>query len=444
MTVTAPDNADQLTELLAGHSLTSLFDEKGTPRAAFSELIAAYVDKTRKVDPGLVAQIETEVQRVNAEWLKGNTSARIKRPDLGNGAIYAMGHNPKAPGARLDAKFTDSGTFFSDIWHGQRGADALARRTEMVNSYGTVVPDAGGFLVPEVLRAQLLQVALETAVTRSRATVVPMDSPRVPFPIIDSTSNASSVMGGLVGYWTEESAALTESQATFGRVVLDAKKLTVYGQAPNEIFQDSIISFQAFIDQALPKALTWFEDVADINGTGVGEPLGWLDTGNSAAVSVAKETGQAAATIVWENVVKLYSRMLPASLGSAVWVAHIDTFPELATMALSVGTGGSAVWINNGVAGPPMTILGRPVIFTEKVKTVGQAGDLNFVDLSYYLIGDRQQMQADTSPHYKFANDQTVFRVIQRVDGRPWIQSAITPNQGSNTLSPFVKIAVRS
>jgi HK97 family phage major capsid protein len=292
MTVAAPDNADQLTELLAGHSLTTLFDGQGAPKAAFSELIAAYVDKTRKIDPGLVAQIETEVQRVNAEWLRGNKDAKITRPDLGNGAIYAKGHNPKAPGAPLDAKFTDSGQFFGDIWHGQRAAAALARRTEMVNSYGTVVPDAGGFLVPEVLRAQLLQVALETAVTRSRAMVVPMDSLRVPFPIIDSTSNASSVMGGLVGYWTEESAALTESQATFGRVVLDAKKLTVYGQAPNEIFQDSIISFQAFIDQALPKALSWFEDVAFINGTGVGEPLGWLDSGNVASVSVTRKSAR--------------------------------------------------------------------------------------------------------------------------------------------------------
>jgi HK97 family phage major capsid protein len=136
--------------------------------------------------------------------------------------------------------------------------------------------------------------------------------------------------------------------------------------------------------------------------------------------------------------------MLPTSLGSAVWIANIDTFPQLATMALSVGTGGSPIWLNNGVAGPPMTILGRPVIFTEKAKTVGSAGDINFVDLSYYLVGDRQSMQADTSAHYKFANDQTVFRVIERVDGRPWIQNAITPNQGSNTLSPFVKVAVRS
>jgi HK97 family phage major capsid protein len=136
--------------------------------------------------------------------------------------------------------------------------------------------------------------------------------------------------------------------------------------------------------------------------------------------------------------------MLPSSLDRAVWIAHIDTFPELATMALSVGTGGSAIWLNNGVQGPPMTILGRPVLFTEKVNSVGTAGDINFVDLSYYLIGDRQAIQADTSPHYRFQNDQTTVRFIERVDGRPWIQNAITPNQGSNTLSPFVALETRS
>lgn len=91
-----------------------------------------------------------------------------------------------------------------------------------------------------------------------------------------------------------------------------------------------------------------------------------------------------------------------------------------------------------------MTILGRPVIFTEKANTVGDAGDVNFVDLSYYLIGDRQQMQMATSEHVEFDTDQTAVRIIQRADGRPWVQSAITPRKGANTLSPFVKIAARA
>jgi len=226
--------------------------------------------------------------------------------------------------------------------------------------------------------------------------------------------------------------------------VLDAKKLTAYTQCPNEMISDSAISFQAFIDQFFPEALGWYEDDAFMNGTGVGMPLGVLSTGNTGAVSVAKESGQPADSIVWENIVRMYSRMLPSSLGRAVWIASIDTFPELATMALSVGTGGSAIWLNNGVEGPPMTILGRPVIFTEKAPKLGDLGDINFVDFGMYLIGDRQVMSAMSSPHYKFGNDATAFRIIQRVDGRPWLQSAITPKNNGATLSAYVKLAERS
>ena len=81
----------------------------------------------------------------------------------------------------------------------------------------------------------------------------------------------------------------------------------------------------------------------------------------------------------------MYARMLPTSLRNAVWIASIDTFPELATMALSVGTGGGPVWIGNMAGGtggadtPPMSILGRPVIFTEKTPALGTTGDLSFV-----------------------------------------------------------------
>src|SRR5690606_30281952 len=139
-----------------------------------------------------------------------------------------------------------------------------------------------------------------------------------------------------------------------------------------------------------------------------------------------------------------YSRMLPQSLGRAVWVANIDTFPQLATMSLAVGTGGSAIWLNNGVEGPPMTILGRPVIFTEKVPKVGDANDITFLDFGYYLIGDRRATRAEASVHAQFTTDQTVYRIIERVDGRGWIQSAITPDKSSQTLSPFVGLAARA
>jgi HK97 family phage major capsid protein len=262
--------------------------------------------------------------------------------------------------------------------------------------------------------------------------------------MIDVTSQVSSVFGGIVCFWTEEAAALVESQATFGRVVLDAKKLTGYAEVPNELLADAP-AFSSFFDTIFPRAIAWFEDIAFMVGTGVGEPLGFVNC--PASVQIPIQAGQATKTIVWENIIGMYARMLPTALGRAVWVCSIDTFPELATMALAVGTGGGPVWMGNytnpGTATPPITILGRPVVFTEKTPQLGTTGDISFVDFSYYLIGDRQMMQSAVSEQYRFQNDKTAFRVIERLDGRPWIQSSITPHNAGPNLSPFVQLTSR-
>lgn len=425
--------------------------EESLKDGTFGTVVKNYAEAMRDKDQSIQTQVREETQRVLAEMLKdgrkegfapvnlNHNDAEAVRKGVGRHGLY----NSSALGAQLDKDFRGAASFFQTIWHNaDNTTENQAKKTKLRNAFGTTVPSEGGFLVPETLRSTLLQVSLETAIVRPRATVIPMESQRLPIPMIDSSSNVSSVFGGFVAYWTEEGATLTESSANFGRVVLDAKKLTVYSEVPNELVSDSAISFEGFMDQMLPKVIAFYEDDAFMNGSAVGEPMGFLNS--PAAVEVAKESGQAADTIVWENVIKMYSRMLPSSLGTAVWIASINTFPELATMALSVGTGGSAVWLNNGVQGPPMTILGRPVIFTEKAPVLGDAGDITFVDLSYYLIGDRQAMSATSSPHFKFNQDKTAFRIIERVDGKPWLQSAITPANGGSTLSPIVKIAARA
>lgn len=452
-----PRNDDELAEMLGD---VSNLKKIAASKDSLKEFISAYAKKAQAEGTDLADQIEAEVQRGLVKYLADNgvkdASNQAKRlnmaPDTNpmvNGTKLGSQYNPKAPGAAINHLFNSTAEYLKAVWHGARSAEAMKAQSDIrsiQNSFGSVVPSDGGFLIPEYLRSELLRVALERAMVRPRARIVPMETLTVPFPTIDDTSHASNVYGGVTAYWTEESGSLTQTSATFGRVRLEAKKLTTYTEVPNELFQDSVLSLQMFINQIFPEAMAWFEDVAFISGTGVGEPLGFLNA--DAAVAITAESGQASATIMWENIVKMYSRMLPTSLDRAVWIAHIDTFPELATMALAVGTGGSAVWIGQGLnqpgsAGPPMSILGRPIFFTEKVPSTGTTGDINFVDLGYYLIGDRQTMSADTSPHYKFANDQTALRFIERVDGQPWLQSAITPRQGTNTLSPFIRIATR-
>ncbi|WML79175.1 phage major capsid protein [Streptomyces sp. VNUA74] len=444
-----PSTAAELESMISDRSQVEQLLNNGE----FPDVIKAYAKTLVEKDTDLKAQIVEQTQMGLADLISdGKVTADVKRLNQAalrgaakkHGAVY----DPKADGARLDGVYDSVADAVRANWHRAGSlkdraelADKREKAAGILNSYSSNVPADGGFLIPEVMRDEVLSVALEQAIMRPLSTVIPMESLTVKIPMIDDTSHATNVFGGVQAYWTEEAAALVESQGSFGAIKLEAEKLTAYTEYPNELFEDAS-AFGGLLNKWMPEAVAYFEDVAFIAGSGAGEPQGFLNA--TSAVTVAKESGQAAGTIVWENIVKMYARMLPTSIGKAVWVAHIDTFPELATMALSVGTGGSAIWLNNGQVGPPMTILGRPVIFTEKVPSVGAVGDINFVDASYYLIGDRQVMQVDVSPHYKFQNDKSAVRVIERVTGRPWLQAALTPRNGNNKLSPFVKLATRS
>lgn len=445
-----PNSPEELAEFVTDRKRMSEVFNSEDPKV-LPEFLTNYAKAVNRADKDINRQVDERVEAALTSWARDN-HVNVKRPDQakgrkaidaarGNASIY----NKAGQGVPLDGKFESLMDFLNviDTRTDPREGDIKARRQQIRDAMSSTDPASGGFLIPEEFRAELLSVALETAIVRPRATVIPMASLRIAMPMIDVTSNVSNVYGGIVAYWTEEGAALTQSQPKFAQAVLEAKKLTAYTEVPNELPADSAISVEAFIGARFPRAVSYFEDVAYTSGTGAGEPVGWATAGNTALVSQAKESGQLADTILWENIVKMYSRMLPESLNRAVWLVPPDAFAELATMALSVGTGGSAIWLNNGVVGPPMTILGRPVIVTEKVSKLGDAMDISFVDFDYYLIGDRMAMSAITSTDYKFGNDITAYRLIQRVDGRPWIKSAITPKNGGPTLSPFVSLAAR-
>lgn len=388
-------------------------------------------------------QIAAQTQLVLAEMLKEN-GQRPKRLNLSpEDKTQSMAfqrrnlYNSGALGAALDNEFDSTADFLKTIWHNADKDDPRIReqRDKLRNAFGSDVPSEGGFLIPERLRAELLRVSLETSIVRPRARVIPMETLRVPFPAIDSTSNVNNVYGGVTAFWTEEKATLQESEAQFSRIMLDAKKLTAYTEAPSELIADSAISFEALINDIFPEAIGFFEDIAFLTGSGIGEPLGVLN--GNAAVEV---TRSGANVIDWIDVVSMYQRMLPGSLNRGVWVASIDTFTQLATMEVSAGS--PAVWINHQLSeGPPMTLLGRPVLFTEKVPTLGSVGDFSFIDFGFYLLGDRQAMSARSSEEFRFRSDQTAYRFIERVDGRPWLSSSITPHNGGDALSPIVKLA---
>lgn len=448
MTTAIPTTTAELEEFLADVDKVNESFKDGS----FKDVIKAYA---QSVAPQITDELKAETQKTIADWIKANwdkhgitpvdvNEAKNLKP--GAAAKYT-GYNARAVGAELDGVFDDKATFFQAIWHNAEKSkyfDASMReKRDKISNWSTTVPSEGGFLVPEEFRSELLQLSLESAVVRPRATVIPMTGGKLHIPMVDETTHNGSLFGGIEFHWTEEGGELEESQAKFAAVKLEPWKLTGLAHVPNELVRDWA-GLGAFIGQSFPTGMAFTEDSAFLKADGVGKPLGALHPENEAIIEVAAEAGQAADTILWENVLRMYARMLPTSLSSAVWLASPDVFVELATMALNVGTGGSAVWLTDATGTPTLTLLGRPVIMTEKAPgTLGNRGDLSFVDFRFYLIGDRQAMEAMSSAHVKFTSDKTSYRIIERVDGTPWLQSAIEPENGGPTLSPFVQLAAR-
>ena len=293
--------------------------------------------------------------------------------------------------------------------------------------------DSGGFVVPTEYSRNILDVSLEDEIVRKRATVYPMKSNELKVPGTVIGNHSSSLYGGVIAYWKSEGSTLTESVPTFRNVTLKANKLTVLGKASNEWAADNI-SGDA-VARAFTGTLGFNMDDSFISGTGAGEPLGILNA--ECTVEVSAEGGQSASTIVYENLANMVARIHPASFGKSVWIAHTSTIPQLLTLGLAVGTGGSHVPVMKESNGK-FSILTRPVIFTEKAQTLGTAGDIMLCDLSQYIIGLRSDIRLDTSKHVAFSSDELYYRGLLRVDGQPAWNEKMTLKDNTTTVGPFV------
>jgi HK97 family phage major capsid protein len=177
-----------------------------------------------------------------------------------------------------------------------------------------------------------------------------------------------------------------------------------------------------------------------MNGTGVGQPLGYLKS--NALITVAIEGGQAADTLDVLNISKMYSRMPSASVASAVWILNSSVLPQL--LNLVIGTQ-PVYQAPMGFASAPFgTLLGRPIIWNDDAPTLGDANDIQFVDPRGYAAYRKQSgMKFDTSMHLFFDYGVQAFRWTTRFGGRPFLSAPITPANGP-TKSTFIGLAERS
>lgn len=308
------------------------------------------------------------------------------------------------------------------------------------------VPSDGGFLVQQDFASEIVSRSYDIGAISSRVRRIPVsgNSNGLKINAIDETSRANgSRYGGVNAFWEGEGDSPAAKKPKFRQMDLKLNKLIGLMYATDELLQDSA-AFDAIAREAFAEEINFMVEESIVEGNGSGKPLGFTQGGS--IVTVAKEAGQAADTIVAENVINMWSRCWGRSRQNAVWLINQDIEPQLFTMSLDVGTGGVPLYQPaNGLAGAPYsTLMGRPVIPVEHAATLGDANDIALVDLSQYLMIDKGAPKQDVSVHVRFIYDESAFRIVYRVDGQPIWNSPLTPKNGNNTLSPFVNLAARA
>jgi len=308
----------------------------------------------------------------------------------------------------------------------------------------TINDTEGGSLVQTDFVAELQSNALASSQIASlcKEFAVSNNSNAVEYVTIEETSRADgSRSGGVQAYWTSEASDITSSKAKLKTNRVQLEKLAALTYASEEMLDDAAF-LQSWISQLYGEEIGFKLDTAIVEGDGAGKPLGILNS--DALISVTKKSGQAADTVVAENITAMWSVLLPASRARAVWLINYEVEGQLPLMTI----GNQPVYMPPGGLTERQygTLLGRPVIVAEACEKLGDAGDIILFDPNKYALARKGGVKGDVSIHVRFVQAESAFRFMTRVNGQPLMSSAITPYKGNSgqKLTAYATVAART
>lgn len=387
----------------------------------------------------LAKRIEREERMFSLEASVGNQSAVVYEPaDDTRSAQKAQ----KESEQRAWGSFSEFLQAVVDSSTPGKRFDPRLRENRAATGLNEAVSSDGGFIVQSDFANDLLTRVYNTGALASRVRRVPISaqSNGLKINVIDETSRvAGSRFGGVRAYWLAEADAYTASKPKMRQMELKLQKLGAVCYLTDELMADAT-ALQSVVEDAFVKEMAFAVDDAILRGDGAGKPLGILNGGS--LVTVAKETSQAAATVLKDNIVKMRARLFAANRPNSVWFINQAVEPQL--NLLTLGDLGCYFPAGSLANAPEDRLFGRPVLPIEHCSALGTVGDIVLADLGEYLMIDKGSMQMQSSIHVRFLYDEQVLKFTYRVDGQPVWNSALTPYKGSDTLSPFVTLATRS
>lgn len=288
-------------------------------------------------------------------------------------------------------------------------------------AFGDNVQDNVSNWTPTEFRSEIVRLAFVQSVMLPKVTIVPMSRDKMTLP----KPSGSYTVG-----WADAGGAMTDSKFTAGKLDLDTAKMYGLALVNQEDLDDPAFPLAPYIANQMGEDFAKFIDKAILYGDADGSANDWDGQfdGWAHASSVEAVAGGTDATPTFaelftvDNLISAVGKLDEQELDGAEWFFSPAGWAAVRGMEYQVsdGSGGTtdsgqplvpvnAAW-NYPLFGFNTNITSR-VINSAAASTAAAF----FGNARHIYVGDRMDLRIDRSEHYRFANDQVVFRGLQRL-----------------------------
>lgn len=288
---------------------------------------------------------------------------------------------------------------------------------------------AGGILVPEEYRTDLLRVAEIASPIVGLVQRIPVNSDAGEWPALDvftaPTANVgdTATAAGVTAAIRTETGDYAETEPKFTWLQWRVHEVGGIVPVSKNLAADSPLAISTLLTQLFGIAIAHKLEHYILRGTGVGQPLGVLNA--PCAINVDPDVN---GYFGYADALEMVSRFMPIT-EKVRWAMHQTLIPDLGTWEL--GTAGAAA--------PKIADLGfgQPVK-SQHLPAADSSGCIVLGDWGSYLLFERSGLTVAYSEHAYFASGRVAWRFDQRCDGMPWLKDKVTLADASTTVSPFV------
>lgn len=227
---------------------------------------------------------------------------------------------------------------------------------------------AGGFLVPEEFKAEVLRLAQIYGVVRQNARIIPMRYDVLNIPAAGTTD--------ITAHWTNEASQIYTTLPNFRQVTLTINKLASIPKVTNELLADANVDVVAYMSTLVAEQLAKAEDTQGL--IGVGSPF--VGCVNATGVPTSPHaSGTGFQCLSYQDLVFTPSRIQASATPNAKFFFHRTMLAQIYSL---ITTAGAPIFPANA-----SSVVGYPLVSSEVLPGIGHAAYQTDAT-TYALFGD--------------------------------------------------------